>query len=1140
LGVRVVINKPGSGKTEKLYREIIEASIALPTGETILLIVPEQATLNVQHEMIRAHPNHCITNIEVLSFGRLSYRMVDELGVAGKILLSDVGKTMMIRKIIDTTKVDYPFLSQHIQKKGYVNELRDLMSEFSRYGISEHDFESIVEQTDVEILKLKLRDCGKLYNTYKEQLISSYLSGESLFERLVEIAHESQWLKKATIIIDGFYGFTPIQYGLIEKLMYTAKDLTLTLTGEASVLKGKPIDESHLYYESYYTYHALLQKVDEQRIHDYTEEEWMEDLTHEVNFIWHLRENLYQYPYDAFEADPKGLHLAHASSMKKEVAYLRDSILKLVMDKGYTYNDIGVLAGDQNRYERLINEMLPEAGIPIYFDKKKPFASNNAVIFVMSIIKVFKSNFSYEAIFEYLKSDYVDYNQEVLDHLENYVIRYGIRGLSAWSKEWVYKVPDIHRTKDTPQAMHLLSAINTLREGIILPFVSVHHSKKLRVKDHLVHIYEILVHHEVESKIQNKADDYLSTFHYDEARTYNQVYKVLMTLFDQLALMSTEEKVDDGTFYNLMEAGIEQLELGLVPPRMDQVIIGNLTRSRMTRKKAIFAIGLNEGVVPMLKEGSGLLTDREREWMVEKGVKLAPTTIKNLYREQFYIYMALLNTSERLYLSYTLMNEEGKATRPSHLIHMIKKICPLVKHYNIDQLYKGKIVINRPSVVFKQLLKKLQEDKDINISGDCDIESILSWYRKEPEWETRLEMALRGRKDHLLEDHLSDSHKLYGETLKNSVSRLEQFSKCPFAHFVTYGLKAHEREAYEITMPQLGLIFHKVIERISNRVQMRHLSWSEVTEVMRKDWIEEFVMDLVGEETHRVFFDSNRNIFLLNRLKKILNRSIWAIAYQINQGDFRPQFTEWHFDGADYDVNSLNLELDNQRKMILRGTIDRIDSYSNDTYTYITIIDYKSSGQDLDFGDVYHGLQLQLLVYLNAAIQVQEKVSEKKVIPAGLFYFKIDDPFVASSADYNEAHIEDELLESMQLKGVALNDSDVIKKLDNLFIKASKVIPVSKNKDGQLSKASKVLELEDFDILCGYVRDETQRIGNEIIKGNIEVKPYKKGEKSACDYCKYGGICRFDVKMPNFDYRRTDQEEDKDYLEKMKNHCQQD
>jgi len=1114
--------------------------MTLPSDETLLLIVPEQATLNVQHEMIMAHPNHCITNIEVLSFGRLSYRMVDELGVAGKALLSDVGKTMMIRKIIDTSKANYPFLSQHIQKKGYVNELRDLMSEFSRYGISEHDFESIVDQTDVEILKLKLRDCGKLYNTYKEQLSSNYLSGETLFERLVEIAHESQWLNKATIIIDGFYGFTPIQYRLIDKLMYTAKDLTLTITGEASVLKGKPLDESHLYYESYYTYHGLLQIIHNQRIHDYTEEAWVEALTEEENFIWHLRENLYQYPYNVFAASPKGLNLAHASSMKKEVAYLRDSILKLVMDKSYTYNDIGVLVGDLSRYERLIHEMLPEAGIPIYFDKKKPFASNDAVIFVMSIIKVFKSNFSYEAVFEYLKSDYVDYDQDALDYLENYVIRYGVRGLSAWSKEWVYIVPDIHKKKDTPQAIQLLSTINDLRESIISPFVTVKHSKKQRVKDHLLQIYEILVHHEVESKIQVKADDYLSTYRYDEARTYNQVYKVLMTLFDQLALMSTEEKVDDGTFYKLMEAGIEQLELGLVPPRMDQVIIGNLTRSRMPQKKAIFAIGLNEGVVPMLKEGSGLLTDRERAWMVEKGIKLAPTTLKNLYREQFYIYMALLNTNKRLYLSYTLMNEEGKATRPSHLIHMVKKICPLVKHYNIDQLYKDKIVINRPSVVFKQLLQKLQVCRDITIKSDADIESILTWYRNEPTWSSRLEMALRGRRDHLLEDRLSENHRLYGETLKNSVSRLEQFSKCPFAHFVTYGLKAHEREAYEITMPQLGLIFHKVIELISKRVQKRHLAWSEVTDTMRKEWIEEFVMDLMGEDTQRVFFDSNRNIFLLNRLKKILNRSIWAIAYQISQGDFRPQFTEWHFDGADYDVSSLNLELDNKRKMILRGTIDRIDSYSNDIYTYITIIDYKSSNQELDFGDVYHGLQLQLLVYLNAAIQVQEKASDKKIIPAGLFYFKIDDPYITSSADVNETHIEDDLLESMQLKGVALNDSEVIKKLDHLFVKTSKVIPVSKNKDGQLSKASKVLEVEDFETLCGYVQEEAQRIGNEIIKGNIEVNPYKKGEQKACDYCKYGGICRFDEKMPNFEYRRTDQEKDMDYLEMMKNHCQQD
>jgi ATP-dependent helicase/nuclease subunit B len=1124
------MSKAGYGKTTQLYNESIVQSMAMQPNETIIYIVPEQSTLDVQQSLINSHPNHCLTNIEVLSFGRLSYRMADSLGVAGKTVLSEVGKNMLIRQLVEAHPQAYPFLSKNIHKKGYINELRSLMSEFIRYTISDEDFTNILKATESPILQMKLNDCKKLFNSYKTRLADNYLSGDTLLEQLVKVCHENEWLKASTIIVDGFYGFTPIQYHLLEKLFYVAKDITVTLTVDPEVLKRPMVDESHLYFEGFYTYHQLLSLVQEHPSIE-VEEMILDVPTGEYPaYLNHLRDHLYQYPYKVFEDPTKGFYLSSVSTQRKEVAYVRDSILHLVMDLGYSYNDIAVLSGDLSRYERLIIEMFEEAEISYYMDQKKPIMSNDVVTFLLSIIKVFKQNFSYEAMFEYLKSDYCEIDSSLLDYMENYVIRYGVKRMQGWSKEWLYKVPDMHMASDELGAIALLGQINATRESIMMPFKEFYLKNNVSIGDHIRSLYSILTHHYLEEKVKAKADAFLENHQFDQSRVYSQVYRILMDLLDQLEAMGTDEKVDYGTFYKLLESGLEELELAIVPPRMDQIIVGDLTRSRMTKKKAIFVIGVNEGVVPMLRESTGLITDRERDLMLELDFKLAPSAHKNLYREQFYVYMGLLSTSQRLYVSYTLVNEEGKATRPSHLIHMIKKLLPNHNYVSIDALYQSKIVINNPKVVYKQLIKALQNKEDEAV------EPLREWFSTKDEWHNPLEIALKGRTHHLRTDQLSSdiSNRLYGQTLMNSVTRLEQFSKCPFSHFITYGLKAHEREAYEITMPQLGLIFHRVIELFSKRITTRQLDWSQITDEIRLDWIHEFVTDLLEQETLSVFFDTKRNQHRIHRLKKMLDKALWAITFQIVQGDFRPTSAEWHFQGDDIDIKSLNLELVDDKKMCLRGTIDRVDEYNQGDLSYLTIIDYKSSNQDFDLADIYDGLQLQLLVYLNAAVEVKSKAKNKTVIPAGIFYFKIDDPFISVPEEVSNTQKDDMVLGQFQLKGVVLNDPEIVSRLDRLFVKTSKVIPVTKNKDGQFAKASKVLEPEEFDLLQAYVHKEVERIGNAIVTGDIEVKPFKKKEQTACDYCQYNGICQFDKGLPTHSFRELEQGSSSEIMEKIK------
>lgn len=1124
MAIRFITGKTETGKTSQMYRRVIEAS----THEQQLLIVPEQSTLDVQHKMIEHHPNHCITNIEVLSFGRLAHRMIDELGIAGRTVISDVGKNMMIRGIIGDQAEAFPFLSRHIHKKGYINELRGLMSEFSRYTIEHEDFDLLMDQIDDPLLLSKLEDCKDLYSQYSQAVNQQYFSGDSMMDLLIKAAPNSEFLKHSNIYIDGFYGYTPIQYALIERLMTTASNVTIAITIDNDLLQQQRLNENHLYYESHETYNRLMAMVND---HSHLSIEQIKlDNSIENQTFEHLKNALYQYPYKVYNQPIKGVFLSKVSSITREVAYVRDSILKLVMEKGYRYSDIAVLAGDVGRYDKVLTLSFGQGQIPHYIDRKKSILTNDVAALVMNMVKMMQYDMSYRYVFAYLKSGYFECDQSLLDYLENYVIRYGIRGMSSWRKQWVLKVPDLHMEPDAPVALSILKQINVLKALALEPFSTYKEKKAKSISAHVKALFELFEAIDLEGKISNKATVYENDGKLNLYREYNQIYRVIIDMLDQLHDIGSDEVVDFEQFADLLEAGFEQIELGNVPARLDEVLVGDLTRTRLSKKKAVFIIGINEGLVPKLVDGTSLITDQERDMMEGKGFKLAPSARKSLFRDQFYIYLKLFRAKERLYLSYSMMDDEGSVSRAAHLIHMIKKILPSLKEVDIDQLYDDRIVINRPEAVYEHLIKALQNHEE------GDVHQLKEWFMQADGYEGSIEKALSGRTHHLKHDRLSakTTDKLYGDTLLNSVSRLEQFSKCPFAHFAMYGLKAKEREAYEITMPQLGLVFHRVIELFSKRVIDRQLPWSDITKAIRKAWVNEMVDATIDQDVHLVFFDSQRNRYRIGRLKTILEQTLKVIGHQISQGVFEPVSAEWQFKGDDTSIEALNVPLDNDKSMCLLGTIDRVDMFDDGHMKYVTIVDYKSSNQDFDLGDMYHGLQLQLIVYLNAAVEVTASKSDKDVKPAGVFYFKIDDPFIDGNDTMSDQGIEKDILKKFRLKGVVLEDEKIISKLDQHFSKESTVIPVKRNANGSLSKSSKTVTEEDLEVIRTYISNKTKELGNCIVGGQIDPHPFKKKEQTACDYCDYKSVCGFDQKLPSHDYNSLSKDGDESYIELMK------
>lgn len=1126
MALELIFGNSGVGKTHHIYNELIKKSME-DTSTPLILIVPEQFTLQTQQEIISLHPRKGIMNIEVLSFGRLAYRIYNDLSIANMAMLKETGKSMVIRKLVEDTKEQYPIFASNIRKKGYVKELKGLITEFYQYNWQPDGFKQIEEHVNNPLLIEKMKDAQVLFEAYKAYLENHYITTENTLELLVPAISKSEFLNKAEVYIDGFYGFTPVQYQIIGELIKNTQDVHLAVTIDLLEDISDIEDESQLFYESKKMIHHLKNYAANEKIELKVVD--MEDMPYRYlnnKELLHLERNLYRYPYKISENNPKGIFMSYASNMRIETHYVADAIMRLVMEKGYRYKDIGVVTGDLIGYEAILKQVFNTYKIPYFMDKKKTIISHPLVELLLAALEVIYKDFSYDSIFRYIKSGLLDLDESIGDCLENYILAYGIKGHKAWEMEWTKPYPYLE--KDVDYSKSTLININEAKLKIIEPIVQL--KQAFNIKDRTVltmtkGLYKWLNTLNLENKMNLIAMRFEESGQLIYHKEYNQIYGMIMEILDQIVDILGDQKITVKKYAHLLQAGFEESEMGLVPPGLDQIVVGDLERTRLKETKALFVIGLNEGKIPKSMEKTNILSDVERVQLKAIGLHMAPDNKENIYKEQFAIYMALSRVSEKLYLSYAKLDLQGKSMRPSLLFYTIHKMYSRLKVTDIDKLYENRCIINKPKATFNDLVNKLKLISIDEIESNERIKSLYQWYYNQTDWQKIMigfEKALEvnNEENNLCKEAVMD---LYGNILKNSVSRLETFAKCPFAHFMDYGLKLKERLDYSIKMPDIGILFHKAIDICSKKIDQRKLSWQQLTDDIRNELVEEAVSEVIADEQRGLFTSSSRNIYLSKRLTRITKRALWAISKQISKGDFKPVDYELGFDGDRDGLNTLSIDFDNQYAMKLTGRVDRVDAFEEDDTVYLTVVDYKSGNQNFDLLALYYGLQLQLFVYLNSVSEMKGKTLEgsmsKKVVPAGVFYFHIDDPIIKDVSERNVQIIEEKILKELRLKGLVLDDKDIIKRLDGDFEKASDIIPVALTASGEISKQSSTASLEQFKSLMKFTDEQIKHIGSSIIEGQLKPYPYKYKKETGCDYCPYLSVCRFEKDTPGNQYR---------------------
>lgn len=1142
MALQFILGNSGSGKSHYLYEQIIRESEAHPEKNYIVL-VPEQFTMQTQREIVRLHPEKGILNIDVLSFGRLAHRIFEEVGSDRRTVLTETGKNLMLRKVAIQEKEHLQVLGSRMDRPGYVSEVKSVLSELMQYEIGEEALEEMEHfSANRPLLQAKLHDLRCLYQAFLAYQRERFLKPEELMDVLCSAIPRSRLLANSKVALDGFAGFTPAQIKVLEELLIQCQAVLLTVTMDARESAFGAIHEHELFAPGrrmvQSVCHAAQQANRRKAGAGQMEEPVVLGKSELPRFqkggaLRHLEQNLFRSRKEAFTGAMEELSMHVSQTPAAEVDFAARTIAKLVRE-GMRYRDIAIITGDLSSYNNYVRRIFPQYHIPTFLDETRRILLNPCLEFVRGALEMCERDFACIPVFRFLRTQMAGITRDQIDRLENYVLATGIRGRHRWEQDWEYRPGGM-----SEEELEVLNQDRRTVMELLAEFPEKMAVRNRTLREYADALVDLMERCGLEQKLTDRAEALQVAGNREEAEEYEQVYGILIRLLDEMVELLGEEPMDVREFTEILDAGLSEARIGIIPPGIDQVQVGDIRRTRLSNIRVLFFLGLNDGWVPAHGDGGGIVTDMERELLKSTGIELAPSARENSYIQRFYLYQNLTKPREHLYLSWCLGSSDGKEMRPSYLVSVIRRMFPALQVCETPPVGSALSQITSKESGMAYFLNGLQQSREGKTAPEW--ETLYAVYLQDPEYQNRVQKLMRAALSDGVAAPLSyhTSRELYGDVMANSVTRLEQFAACAFAHFAVYGLRLKERDLYGVKPADLGILFHRSLELFSKRLLGSNTDWTELTEQEQNALMNRCVDDVTAEYGGNVLHDTARDAYTVIRLKRILCRSAWALHEQLAAGDFRPTGIELSFDDIP-ELDAVNVRFAEKSRIRLQGRIDRVDTAKTDEAVYVKIVDYKSGMTEFDPVSLYYGLQLQLVVYLNAALEMEAKQErQREVIPAGIFYYHMQDPVLEKEAGMDNEQARQKLLKKLRPDGILNSDEQVLSMLDRNLTGDSLVIPAGRKKDGRLKAASRTATTEQFRILSKYVNRKMASMGEEMLQGKIAPEPYTDGVRSACDYCGYAAVCGFDRKLPGMCRRKLPALSKSEVWQKLEEACKE-
>ena len=1090
MSLQFIIGNSGAGKSSTAYRNIIRDARMNP-DRFYYVIVPEQFTMQTQKTLVEMHPDGGILNIDILSFDRLAYRVFEEVGGDTRRLMEETGKNMVLQKLVQMNQKELGYLKNQMKKPGYLDEIKSLISEFMQYEIREEELDEMIrESEDKTLLQMKLKDVKVLYQAFREYLSGHFMTAEEVLEVLAKEIPFSEKLKGSVVLLDGYTGFTPVQMEVLRELLAVCAKVSVTVTmdvREQFLAMGKP-------HELFYMSHKMIRSLAE-LTKDMEEPVWIapgkQSRFADSPALDFLEQHLFRYHRSVYEKEQQEIQIFSARDPEKEMEETARRILRLVREKDYHYGQIAVITGNLEEYGSVAGQVFEDAGIPYFIDEKHSILMNPFVEYLRAALEMVVQGFSYESVFRYLRCGMSDISRKEADILENYVIALGIRGIRKWQEKWVR----VYRGMDPEQ----MEEINEIREkfaeevGLLAEGFS---GRKKTVEEYCRCLYEFIVQSRIQEKLQTQELYFSELGNKSMEKEYAQIFGIMMELLDKMAEILGDEMVSPEEFLQILETGMTQAKVALIPPSMDQVLVGDMERTRLKDVRALFFVGVNEGNIPKNTQTGGILTEMDREFFKDQGMELAPGPKELMNMQRFYLYLNLTKPEKLLCLSFSSSNSKGEAISPAYLIHTVTGLFPALKISRIEDGNYTLEDLEIPGDGVDAFLKGLSEGA--YTAEDPLFGEVFGWLLRSPGYKAMTQKLVEAFLSICPKDMIGASvaKVLYGEVFPYSATRLERFAACAFAHFLQYGLRLSERAEYEFKAMDMGNVIHKALEEFSKELRRQGLLWADLSQEQQRQIADQCLEKVTADYGNTILKSSARNEYMIQRTRRLLHRTLWALQNQLKNGEFVPEGFEVVFQG---------------------GRIDRVDILEEQDKVYVKVIDYKTGNTTFDLVALYHGLQLQLLVYMDAALSVERrKYPDKEIVPAGIFYYNVKDPMIQEKIETDMESVNEEILKSLKMNGLVQKDPEIAQKIDKSLVS----IPVAYKKDGGIKKGSSVADNQQFWILDQYVKKKIKQIRKDILKGDAQISPYELGAKNACTYCPCISVCGFDRKIPGYGFRR--------------------
>lgn len=1119
MALQLILGGAGRGKTRYMEQKVSKEAVHHPEKQ-YFVIVPEQFTMQTQKNLVMLSERKGLLNIEVQSFLRLAFRIFGETGTKNVPVMDDMGKTMILKKVLLNEQKQLGYFKDHIHKKGYIAEIKSFLSELMQYGVEEEQLNAMMETAkEHPVLQQKLADMKVAYDAFLEYIQDHYITSEEVLTVFADVVGKSELLRGAEIYLDGFTGFTPLQYRLIRELLCVCGQMyvTVTLDYRESIWH---LDEPYKLFYMSKKMIAHFRKIAQEEQIEIKKEIWTGKTADQTRFqgeptLAHLEQQLFRYPVKTWEGEPEGVSIHILRQPEQEVAFLAMEMMRLRQQEDFRYRDVAVVTGDLGIYGMLVREEFARLGIPCFVDQKKSILTNSYVDMLCSVLDVLLKDFDYAGCMRYLKSTFSGVDPDQANLVDNFLLATGIRGHKRWQQQWDGTY--VYRRKREEVAAETIESINQVRKLLWdrLGFLYEQMGRgKHTVREYAGLLCDFMEQQGHYAQIQDLVERFREQDDPESAKEYEQVYEIVIDVLDRLVELMGTESMPLQEFSEIFHTGLEEARIGLIPPGVDQVVVGDLNRTRLAGIRYLFFLGLNDGNIPQAKGSGGILSETERTFLTEAEFELAPTSREQIYTEQFYLYLGLTKPSRHLYLTYSETANDGSALRPSYLISQISKIFPDMKLLYEEQI-RDYVHLLADDQGENYLISGLRSGNQKNPAW----QEMYRWYRMDEQKSSRLKDLVEAAYYVEPESRISKAAAatLYQEIITGSTSQFERFSSCPFAYFMQYGLHLEERQEHQVELFDVGNIVHEALEQYTKELLKRNLDWQDLPEDERHILANQCLNIVVEEYKNGLLYDTERDTYMIVRLRRILQRTIWAITEQMKLGDFHTVESE------------LGFVMDQEAQRII-GRVDRVDTLENQDGIYVKVIDYKTGNKELSLSDLFYGLQMQLVIYLKAAVDRRVDQQQKLVIPAGVLYYHIDDPVLQEKAQ--PAQREENILKELRMKGLVNEDDPVLPSLDHNFhaenggLAASRqsiVAPFATTKDGNLKANSATLTTAEFQEIIDFTEKKLQQIGAEIREGNTCVHPYQRLDSSrstACAYCGYHGICRFDPKIEGSRYRQ--------------------